>query len=280
MMVAMRIDLHMHSTASDGRLQPAQLVRLAHQRGLDVIALTDHDTTDGIAEAQAASRPLGLEVIAGVEINTESDDGDVHFLGYFVNPYDAAFQTHLATLRNARLGRARLMVEKLAQLGLPLDWSRVQAIAGEGAVGRPHVARALLERGHIATLSEAFEKYIGHEGPAYVPRYRLTPEQAIAAIHAAGGVVSLAHPAAAGTVPLAPRLAAAGLDALEVYYSEHSEDEREMLLALAREHDLVPTGGSDFHALDDPTHATLGAVWVPPVAVEQLRLRRKTKNEG
>ncbi|MER3457670.1 MAG: hypothetical protein C4309_02600, partial [Chloroflexota bacterium] len=186
----MRIDLHTHSTASDGRLTPTELVHLALERGLTAIALTDHDTTDGVAEAQTAARDTGLEVIAGVEINTESEDGDVHFLGYFVRPDDAAFQAQLATLRNARLGRARLMVEKLARLGLPLDWERVQAIAGEGAVGRPHVARALLERGYITTISEAFEKYIGHEGPAYVPRYRLTPEEAIAVIRAAGGVAS------------------------------------------------------------------------------------------
>lgn len=275
----MRIDLHMHSTASDGRLTPTELVRLARERGLTAIALTDHDTTDGVAEAQAAGRVAGVEVIAGVEINTESEDGDVHFLGYFVNPDDAAFQDHLATLRNARLGRARLMVEKLAQLGMPLDWARVQEIAGEGAVGRPHVARALLECGYIATLSEAFEKYIGHEGPAYVPRYRLTPEQAIAAIRAAGGVACLAHPAVAGTTPLVPRLAAAGLGALEVYYPEHTPEDQEMLLALARKYDLVATGGSDFHALDDSTHATLGAIWVPPEAVERLRLRRMTNDE-
>jgi predicted metal-dependent phosphoesterase TrpH len=267
----MKIDLHMHSTASDGRLTPAALVHLAHERGLTTIALTDHDTTDGVVEAQAAGQTLGVEVIAWVEINTESDDGDVHFLGYFVNPDDATFQAHLATLRNARRGRARLMVDKLAELGLTLDWTRVQEIAGDGAVGRPHVARALLEHGYIATLGEAFDKYIGNDGPAYVPRYRLTPEEAIAAIRAAGGVASLAHPAVAGTVPLVPRLAGAGLGALEVYYSEHTLEDQEMLLALAHEYGLVPTGGSDFHALDDPTHATLGSVWVPPETVEQLR---------
>jgi predicted metal-dependent phosphoesterase TrpH len=273
----MRIDLHTHSTASDGRLTPTELVRLALERGLTAIALTDHDTTDGVAEAQAAARGTGLEVIAGVEINTESEDGDVHFLGYFVRPDDAAFQAHLATLRNARLGRARLMVEKLARLGLPLDWERVQAIAGEGAVGRPHVARALLERGYITTISEAFEKYIGHEGPAYVPRYRLTPEEAIAMIRAAGGVASLAHPAMAGTVALIPRLVAAGLEAIEVYYPDHTPEQQERLLALARQYNLVPTGGSDFHALDDPDHAMLGSIWVPPDVVEQLRLRRMTQ---
>jgi len=271
----MRIDLHMHSTASDGRLTPTEVVQLALQRGLTTIALTDHDTTDGVAEAQAAAMGTGLEVIAGVEINTESDDGDIHFLGYFVDPTNAHFQVHLATLRNARLGRARRMVEKLAQLGLPLDWERVQFFAGEGAVGRPHVARALLERGYVTTLSEAFEKYIGHEGPAYVPRYRLTPEEAIVAIRAAGGVAVLAHPAAAGTIPLIPRLAAAGLGGLEVYYPEHTPEERETLLGLARQYHLVATGGSDFHAPDDPDHAPLGSIWVPPEAVEQLKERVK-----
>jgi len=275
----MPIDLHLHTTASDGRLTPSEVVQLALERGLTAIALTDHDTTDGVAEAQAAAAGTGLEVIASVEINTESDAGDVHFLGYFVDPDDAAFQNHLATLRDARLGRARRMAEKLAALGMPLDWERVQAIAGEGAVGRPHVARALLERGYVATLGEAFEKYIGHEGPAYVPRYRLTPEEAIAAIQAAGGVAVLAHPAEAGTIPLIPRLVAGGLDGLEVYYPEHTPEDRDTLLALAEQYGLAVSGGSDFHAPDDPHHAPLGSVWVPPEAVEELRKRRRTTDD-
>lgn len=274
-----RVDLHSHTTASDGRLPPPELARLAASLGIEVLGITDHDTTAAIAEARAAAPP-GLEIIAGVEINSEGDADlgglDVDFLGYYVNPDDAALQERLELIRNARLGRARGMVEKLAALGMPVSWERVLAIAGDAeSLARPHVARALLEAGHVSSLQEAFDKYLHDGGPAYVNRLRATASEAIGLVHRAGGLAILAHPYHNATAHLIPTLIARGLDGIEVYYPDHTPEQRADLLRIAREHGLLVTGGSDFHAWDDGTHANLGEQEVPWDVIEALRARRR-----
>ncbi len=265
------IDLHIHSTASDGVLTPSEVVRLALERGLSVIALTDHDTTEGVAEALAAAAGTSLEVIPGVEVNSEGDWGDLHFLGLYVDPANPFLNERLRAIREARLGRAQRMVERLAEIGLPLQWEEVQALAGGESVGRPHIARALLNRGYISSIAEAFERYIGREGPAYVPRLRLTPPEVIEAIHRAGGIAVLAHPAASGAVDQIPQFVEYGLEGLEVYYPDHSPRDVALLLDLCRQYDLLATGGSDFHSPGYEEGAMLGSVYVPWECVEALR---------
>ncbi len=268
-----RVDLHIHSTASDGVFTPSEIVRMALERGLAVIALTDHDTLGGVAEAQQAAFGTGLEVIAGVEVNSEGEWGDLHFLGYYVDPENGPLRERLRAMRNARLERARKMVERLREMGMVLGWEEVRALAGGNSVGRPHVARALLNRGYVKTLQEAFDRFIGNDGPAYVPRPRLTPPEVIQAIIGAGGVPVIAHPAHSGpaAVKRIPEFVGYGLHGVEVYYPHHSPEEIEVLLGLCRKYGLLVTGGSDFHGPGVGEGAPLGLVHVPLECVERLR---------
>ncbi len=270
----LRVDLHMHSTTSDGELGPSEVAHLAHKLGLACIALTDHDATDGIAQAQAAGQSLGLEVIGGVEINSEGEHGDAHILGYFINTGYAPLQEQLLAIRDARVGRARGMVKKLAELGMPLEWEDVLAFAGDAAsLARPHIARAMVQAGYVRSTQEAFDKYLSNDGPAYVNRLRLTMREAINSIHAAGGVAVLAHAGESGLIHLVPQLVQAGLDGVEVYYPDHTPEQQAELLDLAKQYNLAVTGGSDFHTLDDAAHM-MGSVELGYQAVEELKARR------
>ena len=267
-----RIDLHMHSTASDGVLAPAEVVRLAQERGLTTIALTDHDTTTGWEEAMAAGRALGVEVLGGFEINSETNLGHIDFLVYGADANHAALQDFLLTIRDARVGRAKGTVNKLAELGLPVQWERVLAFAGDAqSIARPHVARALVEAGYVASTQEAFDKYLNDQGPAYVHRLEIKPQEIIGVIHQAGGVIVLSSPEHSKTTPLTPALAALGLDGIEVYYFDHTDEKKAELLQLAQRHGLIVTGGSDFHG--DKTHAELGSVDVPAEVLTKLKER-------
>jgi predicted metal-dependent phosphoesterase TrpH len=269
-----QVDLHLHTTASDGAYSPAAVVALARERGLCIIAITDHDSVEGIAEALAAAGH-GLEVIPGVEINTDIPHAEVHILGYYVDYHHAELRGVLQKLQDFRRDRARRMVEKLNRLGMPLDWQRVAALAGDGAVGRPHVAQALVERGYVADVSQAFDLYIGRERPAYVERYKLTPVEATRLIVRAGGLPALAHPSGLENLPaLLDELTAAGLVGLEAYYTGYLPEETQSLLLLAQKYGLVATGGSDFHGGSILPHADLGAVFVPMAAVAALQARR------
>jgi predicted metal-dependent phosphoesterase TrpH len=271
-----RVDLHVHSTASDGKLRPSEVVLLAAQVGVKTLALTDHDTTDGVAEAQRTGREVGIEVIAGVEINSEGEHGDAHILGLLIDPVEPTLREQLVAIRDARVGRAKGMLKKLAAMGMPVEWERVLAIAGEASsIARPHIARAMVEAGHVATVQEAFDKYIDNDGPAYVNRFRLTISEAIGVIHGAGGLAVLAHPAHSKLVHLIPQLVEAGLDGVEVYYPTHTPEQQSELLGIAAHYDLVITGGSDFHTLDDSAHGRLGCVDVPPDVVANLKSRLK-----
>jgi|DewCreStandDraft_1066081.scaffolds.fasta_scaffold00011_54 predicted metal-dependent phosphoesterase TrpH len=270
-----RVDLHAHTTASDGTLRPAELVKLALERGLTVLGITDHDSTEGIAEALQAAAGTPLRIIPGVEINTDVPAGEVHVLGYFIDTANEALQRQLSLQRSGREARARLMVEKLAALGLHISWERVLELAQGGAIGRPHIAQALVERGYVATPAEAFEKYIGHGGPAYVERTKLTPAEAVALIRQAGGVPVLAHPTFSPAYEaLVAELVEAGLAGLECYYAGYDQETVVHLLMLAQRHGLIPTGGSDFHGLALKEGADLGSVYVPPEVVEQLDERK------
>jgi 3',5'-nucleoside bisphosphate phosphatase len=267
-----RIDLHMHSTASDGVLSPTQVVQLAKERSLTTIALTDHDTTAGWEEAMAVGRELGVEVLGGFEINSETDLGHIDFLVYGADANNVALQDFLLTIRDARVGRAKGMVKKLAELGMPLEWNRVLHFAGDAqSIARPHVARALVEVGYVASTQEAFDMYLNDRGPAYVHRLEVKPQEVIDTIHQAGGVIVLSSPEHSKTTPLTPALAEVGLDGIEVYYFDHTDEKKAELLELARQHNLIVTGGSDFHG--DRTHAELGSVYVPREVLEKLKER-------
>jgi len=267
-------DLHTHSTVSDGRLSPTQLIDLAAKNGVRTMSLTDHDIIDGLPEAfEAASRHPGFTLIPGIEMSTDVPGNEVHILGHFIDWEDSAFREKLARLQESRVGRARKMVDRLAELGKPVDWTRVQELA-EGAVGRPHIALALVEAGHCETVNEAFDKYISRTGPAYVERERLEPEEVVGVIREVGGLATLAHPrelyAAGGLNDLLQRLKDAGLTGIEVYYQDYEPDEVETFRRLAEKFGLLPLGGSDFHGLGGPQQREPGNIPLPPEPVEKL----------
>ena len=267
-----KIDLHIHSTASDGRFSPAEVVRKSAEAGLTVMAITDHDTVDGIAPALEAAKDFpGLKVIPGVEINTDVPKGEAHVLGYFIDYTDLKLQTNLENMRNSRVERAKKMMAKLKSLGLPIKWERVREIAGSGSVGRPHIAQAMLEKGYIASIKEAFNKYIGWGGPAYVEREKMTPGEAVELILQAKGLPVLAHPLTINSPEtMVIELKAAGLIGIEVYYGGYTTEEIGQLVNLALKYELITTGGSDFHGLDANTETMIGGINVPVEAVQQL----------
>jgi 3',5'-nucleoside bisphosphate phosphatase len=267
-----RIDLHLHSTASDGVLSPTEVVQLAKERGLTTIALTDHDTTAGWDEAMTVGRELGVEVLGGFEINSETNLGHIDFLVYGADANSVALQDFLLTIRDARVGRAKGMVNKLAELGMPVQWERVLFFAGDAqSIARPHVARALVEAGYVASTQEAFDQYLNDQGPAYVHRLEIKPQEVINTVHEAGGVIVLSSPHHSGTTHLTPQLAAFGMDGIEAYYFDHTAEIQAQVLALAEQYHLIVTGGSDYHG--DQTHAELGAVDVPLEVLSKLKER-------
>ena len=284
-----QVDLHCHTNASDGALSPTALVSRGAALGLKVIAITDHDSTDGVTEALAAGTRHGVVVIPGVEINTDVPGAEVHILGYFVDHTDAALNETLLRLRDERVGRARQMSKLLTAMGAPVRFERILELAGDGAVCRPHVARALVEAGHAATFEEAFARYIGRNGPAYVERLKLTPEEACGLIRRAGGLPVLAHPVyfdrfgkmktAFELEPGLAELKAAGLAGIEIYYPGYDAMTIEYLLSRARVHGLLVTGGTDFHGIRS-NEPDLGGVYVPVKAARRLRESWKVQNRA
>lgn len=259
------IDLHTHSNASDGSFPPREVVRLAKERGLKALALTDHDTIDGLPEAVAAGQEFGIEVIPGVEISARHANGSMHILGYFLDYESELLARRLAVLKQARKDRNPQIIAKLNDLGLPLTMAQVERISGGGQVGRPHIARALYEGGYVRSLQEAFDVYLGNNGRAYVSKFRFPPEEALAMIRDAQGIPVVAHPFTLGLhtsetlKPLLLELRALGLVGLECYYPEHSSVQEALYLSLARELGLLITGGSDFHG-DNKPEVALGRV--------------------
>ncbi|WP_431775996.1 PHP domain-containing protein [Streptomyces cucumeris] len=248
----MRIDLHTHSTASDGTDTPAELVRNAAAAGLDVIALTDHDTVGGHQEAIRAL-PEGLTLVTGAELSCRLNGVSLHMLAYLFDPAEPEFARERELVRDDRVPRARTMVTKLRELGVPVTWEQVARIAGDGAVGRPHVATALVELGVVDSVSDAFTPdWLADGGRAYAEKHELDPFEAIRLVKAAGGVTVFAHPLAVKRGQCVPEsaigeLAAAGLDGIEVDHMDHDGPTRARLRGLAAEHGLLTTGSSDYH---------------------------------
>ncbi|MFF1925460.1 PHP domain-containing protein [Streptomyces sp. NPDC058221] len=248
----MRIDLHTHSTASDGTDTPAELVRNAAAAGLDVVALTDHDTVRGHAEATAAL-PEGLTLVTGAELSCRLDGVGLHMLAYLFDPDEPELARERELVRDDRVPRARTMVRKLQELGVPVEWERVARIAGDGSVGRPHIATALVELGVVGSVSDAFTpQWLADGGRAHAEKHELDPFDAVRLVKAAGGVTVFAHPAAVKRGQVVPEsaiaaLAAAGLDGIEVDHMDHDEPTRAGLRGLARELGLLTTGSSDYH---------------------------------
>jgi predicted metal-dependent phosphoesterase TrpH len=272
-------DLHTHSAYSDGTATPAEAVALAAGAGLSGLALTDHDTVDGWAEADDACARHGLTFVPGIELSTEDDGVSVHVLGYWVDPEDAALQEECARLRLSRADRATAILSRLAELGVHVDAEAVRRIAGAAPVGRPHIAQAMVEAGAVATLNQAFDEYLADGGPAWVVKHALPPEDGVRLIRGAGGVAVLAHPGGfedddgkrTGGVPLSlvDRLCAVGLAGLEAEHAGHAPGTVSYWRRVAAERDLVVTGSSDFHGArkDVP----IGAATTSDAGVEALR---------
>ena len=275
-----KVDLHIHSTASDGRLSPAEIVHTSVELGLTIIALTDHDTVDGVAPALAAAKAFPwLKVIPGVEISTDMPTDEVHVLGYFIDYTDYKLQATLERMRHSRQQRAQRMIAKLGNLGIPIEWQRVQEIAGSGSIGRPHLAQAMLEKGYIASIKEAFTNYIGRDGPAYAARDKVTPPEAVRLILRCNGLPVLAHPFTINDPEtMVVELKAAGLVGIEAYYDNYTAGEINRLVSLAHKYNLIASGGSDYHGLDAVTETMIGGADVPMEAAEQLIARADSSN--
>ena len=266
------VDLHLHTTASDGRLTPKELISLVAEKGLKTIAITDHDSTEGLDEAFEAAKAFpGLAVIPGIELSTDVPGNEIHVLAYFIRYKDVQLQDTLQKFRLGRLERGRSMVEKLQELGIEIEWQRVQEIAGDGAVGRPHIALAMVEKGYISQPQEAFAEYLGRNGSAYVEREKLTPQEAVSLIMRWGGAAVLAHPAEIPNLDdTLEELKAAGLAGMEVYYAQYTEERIQELADAANRHGLLPCGGSDYHALGNPVEPLPGTMGPSLEIVEKL----------
>lgn len=274
-----RIDLHTHTTFSDGSFTPTELIALANQKNLNILAITDHDTTDGVSEAMEATKDLSLELIPGVELSAQFHNREIHILGYFINVTDSLFQSRLESLRSTRIERIRHILDRLHRLGIDISLTDVKHYAGIGTIGRPHIAQVLLSKGHVTSIKNAFEQFLGSHGKAYVQRAVPEARDIIGWVIDAGGVPILAHPYWEGltkeeSTAACQTLAEQGLQGLEVFYGTFSAKHISYNLGLARQFDLLMTGGSDFHGTLRPDIALgkgRGSLHVPPKAMERLR---------
>ncbi|MHB1418789.1 MAG: PHP domain-containing protein [Bacillota bacterium] len=273
----MEADLHLHTSASDGKFTPRELVCLAARTGLKAIAVTDHDTTGGIEEALEEGKKTGIEVIPGIELSTEWGKTEVHILGYYINYQGERLQDRLQLLRDGRRKRGELIIAKLQDHGYDIDFQRVLEISGGGALGRPHIASALVEKGYADSVEDAFNRFIGRDTPGYVPRAKLTPVEAIEVILEAKGIPVLAHPGLVNDDRIIPELTGVGLMGIEVYYPEHDAGKTQYYQGLARTYKLIETGGSDFHGYANEGPTQPGVAGVAYDVVKQLQAR---KGEG
>ena len=279
--MTIQVDLHLHTTASDGTLTPAQLIDLCASRGLKVVAISDHDSTEGLPAAIAAAKShMGLRVIPAIELSTDVPGSEIHVLGYFIDTSDADFQRTLTRFREGRFDRAQGMVRRLNELGYSITWERVQEIAGDASIGRPHIASAIVEAGYFEYPNQVFDNLIGRDGPAYVERAKLTPEDAIALLRKNGAVPVMAHPTYSrvksdrGEVQSMEETVAGlkehGLEGVEVFYGDYTPQQVARLESLARSLDLIPCGGSDYHCSGNPGEPEPGTVGPPMETVERL----------
>lgn len=281
------IDLHSHTTASDGELEPSKLVELACTIGLSAVAITDHDTTAGLADAIDAAKNVELQIVPGIEISAKISHGQCHLLGYLIDPHSANLNSRLNELQEARRQRNEKLLQKLNDLGIKITFEDVKYFAGRDLVARPHFAKALVKLGFVSTIQEAFDKYLAEGASAAVPKEVITQQEAIDLIHEAGGVAILAHPnnlklPSVETEDAILRMRNMGLDGIEAYYSLHTEEDRERYLAMARKLDMVVSGGSDFHGESVKPGIRLGGVIdgapVPSSVLDEIyRCKEKLK---
>ncbi len=263
-------DLHLHTRFSDGTETPERVVELAAQAGLSVIAITDHDNMDAFPIARPVAARLGIDLIPGIEMSASANGLEVHILGFLLNPEDSGLRRHMAEQQARRVARVHEMVKKLQAVGIRIEAEEVLQLAGEGTVGRPHVARVLQRHGYVTQLSEAFDKFIGPKNPGFVPGSPLPPSQVIDVIRRAGGVPVLAHPIYLKSDPLIDQFVKEGLAGLEVYHSGHAPEMVRHYEQIADRLKLLKTGGSDFHG-DSKEGLPVGAVKVPCALVEALK---------
>ncbi len=277
------IDLHMHSTASDGSFPPEEVARMAFKNGVEVFSLTDHDTLDGLPAAAACASRDGIRLIPGIELSVSEEGMDVHLLAYGFDPSDPELKAAVGRYREGRRERARKILTRLKGLGIRIPYEEVEEIASGGALGRPHVAEALLRGGHVETFNEAFQRYLGHHAPAYVPKPHVTLEESSTIVREAGGVTILAHPGTLNRDHLIPAWARRGLDGIEVWHSKHDPVAVERYRSYAHLHGLLMTGGSDYHGERTPGLA-IGSVAVPGEILgpldAALKARRPVRSRG
>lgn len=270
-----RIDLHTHSRASDGEFSPSEVAERARAAGIGVWALCDHDTVAGLPEARSAAERAGIRLVPGIELSVFLEKKEIHVLGHFVDPAHPALREFEDFLAEHRRERMRQIVARLATLGVHVTEERIEQFSGGKTLGRPHVARAIVEAGAAATVKEAFDRFLGEGKPAYVGRYRLEVDEAVRLVRGAGGTATVAHP---GVSKLErhelARLRAAGVDGLEVVHADHVPSQREKLLRIAEELDLVPTAGSDYHGVTVSPDRKLGQVTMPAEDLARLEARR------
>jgi 3',5'-nucleoside bisphosphate phosphatase len=266
-------DLHLHTAISDGTDAPDELIRKAAKAGLSAVAVTDHDSVDAIPAAIDAGIIHGIEVIPGIELTAEYEGLEIHILGYFIDYHNSALREKLSFLEKARIERIHGMVAKLQGLGVKIDADKIFALSGKGIVGRLHVARVMVSEGIISSIWEAFSKYIGNNGPAYVLGFKFSPQDACKLIRSTGGIPVLAHPYALRRDDLIPQLIKFGIKGLEVYYPEHTNTMKNKYIRICREYKLLSTGGSDYHGSAKP-EVSLGSFKVPYELVELLREER------
>ena len=279
--MTIEVDLHLHTRASDGTLTPSELVDLCAARGLNVIAISDHDSTEGLTEAfaSAESHP-DLRVIPAIELSTDVPGSEIHILGYFIDTSDVDFQETLRRFREGRFDRGRAMVERLNSMGYDIEWSRVQQIAGDASIGRPHIASAMVEAGYFKYPNQVFDELIGRDGPAYVERMKLTPEDAIRMLRRNGAAPVMAHPtysqikSSRGEVQqldtTVRQMKEYGIVGIEVFYGDYTPDQVAHLNRIADELDLIPCGGSDYHCSGNPGEPEPGSVGPPMETVSRL----------
>lgn len=274
----LKVDLHVHTTASDGAYRPSEVIRLAREKEIEYIAITDHDTTEGLAEALREGDVQKIKVFPGVEISTVYEEEEIHILGYFINTTNKALQLTLRKLTEARHNRARAMVKKLQELGYNVALEEVLARAGPGAVGRPHIALVLMEKGYFTRVEEVFAQLLNPGCPAYVPRFKISPYKAVALIKGAEGVPVLAHPGENFPAGLLTELIETGLSGIEVYHPHHPPHLEKFYYELALQYGLLVTGGSDFHGHDPEELNEFGSVLLPSSFITRLLTAQRSKD--
>ena len=276
------VDLHLHTNHSDGALSPSELVELCFERGLQTIAVTDHDTTSALQEAREGASKLGIRLINGIELGTSYLKDEVHILGYGIDLQDVGFQDRLSVFRKGRLLRGKKIIEKLVSIGLNISWEMVRNIAQGDSVGRPHIAMALVELGYSTNIKDAFKRYLNVDSPGFVPREMITPTKAVEILRDNGSLAVLAHPLLSNSksgrksiqnlIELIPKLCEAGLGGIEVYYGDYDSRQVSDLIEIAEKYSLIKCGGSDYHNSENRNDPHPGDVGPPPESVDQIDL--------